>query len=357
MNVVTTPTCVMCGRQRCYDCHTERHQISNREFQGEQSSSQLQSLVRQPAKSRKPSVPKPRVEREQTPRDKDNKQAHPALQHGVSTTQYRTGRPDVHADRTVITQVPKSAGNKKDQRTVSKSNKAIDVAQFPDMDDSTLSETETVFSTTSETTLLEDSVASISERLIIFHGLEQLWPQLIICCATTAIAKTTIENLLEWYSRDLAWLAAQKKPTEGKICSSTSKFIEKFRSRIAAEILASHGQRPEGKGNNNGTHHEGSDNMDGLLDEEDRADYSDYTYPIAEESMFEQAIQILQARVKALIRLDTSAEDSLLKKLYDFAEVLAMNTFARLYEPRLLPGQTRLRWNCVSSSLSHLTRH
>lgn len=91
--------------------------------------------------------------------------------------------------------------------------------------------------------------------------------------------------------------------------------------------------------------------MDGLSDNEDHVDinYADYTYPVAEESMFEQAIQVLRARIKALIRLETSAEESLLKRLYRSAEVFAMNTMFRLYEPPILLGQTRLRWDCVSS--------
>lgn len=201
MNVATTTHCVRCEHRRCSRCPTERYGLLAKQSRSlRHSLSHGENPVRRPAGSgQRVPVLEPRVEKKNispTENDSEASASHPSGQQDDSPVLIGAGITEIHGDRTIITEESQST----DYMSHSKKAFGVDLIHVTGIpvDDSTLLETERVFSTISGTTLVDETaIASITERLNIFHGLDNLWPQLIICCGSVDTAKGTIARLLE----------------------------------------------------------------------------------------------------------------------------------------------------------------
>lgn len=300
MNMKTTPACMVCSHLRCHNCTQEVHEISGRTSPtdgGEVHRRRFHHFF----------VPESRLEKRKPVTGSDDNQASSSSiqKEDESTVQRRTVSPASDAD--------------------------------------------TLYSTTSSTTAVDDvAVASISQRLTIFHELGQLWPQLILRCGSRDMAMNTIRKLLRWCAQDLESLANQQAGPERKLCQSTSRFIRKKQSKIASKILQEHSRTED---------HLDADKP--LNDHEDQNDDDDHlnTFSVTQEDLFDQVIQNLQGRIKTVLRLDCSPKEGLVTRPYRSAEVYVMNIISRLSEAPLRTGQKRLRWVCVSLPVPSFLLH
>lgn len=98
-----------------------------------------------------------------------------------------------------------------------------------DSEASQISETETVLSAATSTTLVgSDAVEAIFRRLLLFNDLRYLWPQLIVRCETRSRFVQATERLLRRYSVDLGSLAQRTVKTADSIyLLSASRFVRK----------------------------------------------------------------------------------------------------------------------------------
>lgn len=356
MNTATTASCVICVHRKCRNCHLETHRTSRGSGGGGGGLSNVPKRARQPTRperSSSPPKPIPKSKGTESRSTEDQSSRQPVQKEAISASQRGQRRSGAAADgsqKQIASQVVDTNTNEPG-KTIDESTRGTATPNCTDdLDASTLSDTETVFSRTSGTTLADaDAVALISQRLSVFHGLGQLWPQLISRFGDLKAARSTIQELLVYYSWDLTSLATQNAATESKICVSTADIIRKSHQRIASSILEAHRCHSDDMRHNEDAYHEKHVDEDDIFNERDSdAEYGDYAYPINDESIFEQAVQILRSRVKALIRLEYFNEKSQVSKLLGTVEVFAMNMFSRIYEAPCQPGRKRLRWKCVS---------
>lgn len=214
-------------------------------------------------------------------------------------------------------------------------------------DTSVVSETESIVSVaSSNTTVDHDATEAIFRRLLLFRGLQYLWPQLIRRCGSRNMSVTTIERMLRRFSEDLARFTATMHEPDSGICLDASQFVRKARFNIAHRIWEAHREGPDEQAEIS-NHNLDRENTNEVEDDDDK----DFVYDIAERFIFDTTpILAFEANVKTFVGFSHADDDSIVSRIYRSAEICFSNLGYVIHEPPLKPGRQRVRWTCVSSN-------
>ncbi|KAK0637021.1 hypothetical protein B0T17DRAFT_504403 [Bombardia bombarda] len=231
-----------------------------------------------------------------------------------------------------------------------------------DSDDS-LSDTESVISTTSSTTTVDiDAVEAVFNRLLVFRDLRFLWPQLIQKCRSRKRSIMNIERFIRRYAGDLAVLA-NKPESEGgseqpsrQVQIEAGRFIRRARLNFAQRIVEAHHQDRQPGNEEDATEKGHSRQQFGVTqDEEDESDDDSSfasVYLVAECFLFDtDPILSMQANVKAFVSLPNPR--SSLETLGGSIWRSISNVVDKVCLPPIPEGKKRASWTCKCGRQLH----
>lgn len=204
------------------------------------------------------------------------------------------------------------------------------------------------------------AVEDFTRNITIFQSLGCLWPQLVVCCKSKKRSISVIERLLERYAMDLAVVSQKMKTSnlsDALPCFAAARFVRNSRSRIAHNIWNAQDHVIRSCAEDVEIYHEIVP-MNPALEIEDDFDLrdADFMYENIEQFLFTMnPILSLQANIKLLIGLEDPVDYGGIRGFLNSLKIFIVNKVSSICEPRLLPGSTRLRYECVSPSKSFLT--
>lgn len=343
MNAATTPGCINCGVVRCGNCQVEAHKLYGPSWSHRRE--ETRERTDRPAASK--GTRKGSATQSEAPKSLETT-AGQISKTSESQQQALPQRLDLRRALLDMENLPKHQGEK--------------VGNLAGAVDTGTSDAENVVSTGSSTPTLVDpgAVEAFARSIMIIQSLGYLWPQLVARCDTKERCIHVIERLLKRYATDLTVVTHRMQPSkmsDSKLCLTAARFVRRSRLHIAHEIWEVQAQHLENSEKNAMDHDWASripvPELGG--DDEGFTD-DDLIFDNLQDTLFSNGpILSLQANIKLLIKLPHPTGNSFGHRLPSSVETFIGNAISSLYEPPLSPSLTRLRYTCVSVTISRST--
>lgn len=206
-----------------------------------------------------------------------------------------------------------------------------------------------------------DAVEGFVHRILEFQSLVNLWPQLIERFGTYKRCTHVVEVLLKRYAGDLAIdgaMVSASNTSDSRLFLTAARFIRRSRIRISNKICEALTREMKNLGAEGAAAHQSiAEVPEWDIDQDEHGLKDDHlVFETIQAILFDKGpIISLQANIKLLISPWNPMETSAIYRLSSSIKTSIDNVVSSMQEPAESPGDTRLRYECVSISSTLLS--